>query len=302
MRSSMPFVAMVMAVLAQVTNMMATKLVISRGISTFVLAVYSGAFSSLALLPYALFFHCTFGRSDHPPITFSILFRIFLIALIGTLGLITGYTVGGAFIVTFYKGPPILLTSSHSGSPYQLLSPQLNWILGGFLLACESLTISLWLILQTSTLKKYPAELMIVFYNCCFVTVQSAVVALIAERDPRSWRLGLDTRLIAVLYIAVIGTAFRISVTTWCLGRTGPLFVSMFKPLAIVVAIVLGVVFLGDVFYFGSLVGALVIVTGFYTVVWGKAKEEKVSEDGGVQNFESTSPNAPLLKNRREEI
>uniref|UniRef100_A0A5B7A3F5 WAT1-related protein n=1 Tax=Davidia involucrata TaxID=16924 RepID=A0A5B7A3F5_DAVIN len=102
---------------------------------------------------------------------------------------------------------------------------------------------------------------------------------------------------------AVVGTVFRFSVATWCLGRRGPLYVSMFKPLAVVVAVGLGVIFVGDALYLGSLVGALIIVTGFYAVMWGKAKEEKVSEDdGGEQSLESSTPNVPLLQNRIGEV
>ncbi|CAF2006979.1 unnamed protein product [Brassica napus] len=41
----------------------------------------------------------------------------------------------------------------------------------------------------------------------------------------------------------------------------------------------MGVVFLRDSLYFGSLIRASVITTGFYTVMWGKAKEVSMVED-----------------------
>ena len=49
-----------------------------------------------------------------------------------------------------------------------------------------------------------------------------------------------------------------------------------------------------------SLIGATVIVTGFYSVMWGKATEEKIDEDVGVSSSESTSQKAPLLQNCNE--
>lgn len=49
-----------------------------------------------------------------------------------------------------------------------------------------------------------------------------------------------------------------------------------------------------------SLVGAAVIVVGFYSVLWGKAKD---IEEAGMRNSESSDENSPLLKqNSSEEI
>ncbi|XP_034202039.1 WAT1-related protein At5g40230-like [Prunus dulcis] len=63
------------------------------------------------------------------------------------------------------------------------------------------------------------------------------------------------------------------------LQRKGPVCVSMFKPLAAVVKDVIDVIFLGQALYLGSLIGAGVIISGFYAVIWGKAREEKLHED-----------------------
>ncbi|KAL0305045.1 UNVERIFIED_CONTAM: WAT1-related protein, partial [Sesamum angustifolium] len=90
---------------------------------------------------------------------------------------------------------------------------------------------------------------------------------------------------------AIINTAYRLYVTVWCLWRTGPLFVSLFKPMTIVITVAIGVIFMKDDLYLGSLVGALVLVIGFYGVMWGKAKE------GGLyKGKESSNIEAPLLQ------
>lgn len=49
-------------------------------------------------------------------------------------------------------------------------------------------------------MKKYPAELIINFYYCFFVAIQSAAAALIMERSPGAWSLEPSTRFIAVMY------------------------------------------------------------------------------------------------------
>ncbi|KAJ9709052.1 hypothetical protein PVL29_000836 [Vitis rotundifolia] len=113
----------------------------------------------------------------------------------------TVVSIAGAFIVTFYKGSPILMTPSPSNFPDQLfLSQQSNWVFGGLLLAADCVMSSAWLILQASILKKYPAELIINFYYCFFVAIQSAAASLIMERGPGAWSLKPSTRFIAVMY------------------------------------------------------------------------------------------------------
>nr|GMD19562.1 WAT1-related protein At3g28050-like [Ipomoea batatas] len=84
----------------------------------------------------------------------------------------------------------------------------------------------------------------------------------------------------------------------WCVRRKGPVFVALFHPLGIVIAAALGIIFLGDIFYVGSLVGSVIIVIGFYCVIWGKAKEMKVANDSLVINIESSGEKAPLLENK----
>jgi hypothetical protein len=55
-------------------------------------------------------------------------------------------SMGGAFVVIFYKGPPIFKT--HSLNNTLQFSPNLNWILGGLLCAGDSLASSIWYIYQ----------------------------------------------------------------------------------------------------------------------------------------------------------
>lgn len=47
-----------------------------------------------------------------------------------------------------------------------------------------------------------------------------------------------------------------------------------------------------------SVIGAIVIALGFYAVLWGKTKEEKLVENRGVHNSESPpETTTPLLAN-----
>ncbi|XP_065860985.1 WAT1-related protein At3g28050-like [Euphorbia lathyris] len=207
-------------------------------------------------------------------------------------------SIGGAFIMTYYRGPPVVMTPLNSS--HQLLLQFSNWVIGGLLLAVDSLLTSAWVIIQAFILKKYHAELIVVFFYFFFVSILSAIASLVVERDPSAWSLKPNIRSVAVLYSGVFGSAFQVGITSWCLRQTGPVFVSMFKPLGIVIAAAVGVIFLGDTLYLGSFVGATVIVIGFYAVIWGKSKEQKMVVDAGISN-ESSSQKVPFLQTIIEE-
>ncbi|WCJ21691.1 nodulin MtN21 /EamA-like transporter family protein [Euphorbia peplus] len=106
---------------------------------------------------------------------------------------------------------------------------------------------------------------------------------------------------ITICYTAIIGSAVRMNLVSWCLSRTGPVYVSMFKPLAFLLAVIADSIFLGDALFLGSLIGGSIIVSGFYAVIWGKVKEGKASDDSGEGSCASSSTSncyqVPLLQN-----
>ncbi|XVF54160.1 hypothetical protein PTKIN_Ptkin05aG0158600 [Pterospermum kingtungense] len=194
------------------------------------------------------------------------------IKILGTL-----VSISGALIMTLYKGPAILSPPAqpHSPSPSTMLTTPNNWIIGGFFIATACLSLSANIIGQAAILKGYPSEITLITFYCLFGTIQCALVALIAERNPNAWKLSPDIELISVVYSALLGSVVTFGVIAWCIRRKGPVFVAMFKPLSVAVAAFLGFIFLGETLYIGSIVGAAIIVTGFYGVIWAQSKEEK---------------------------
>ncbi|GFP97234.1 wat1-related protein at3g56620 [Phtheirospermum japonicum] len=87
MESSLPFMGMLLAVTALATNMIIGKMAMSNGTSNFILTVYSNALATLILFPRGFLFH----RSKHPPLTFPIICKIFLLAIFGCLADIGSY-------------------------------------------------------------------------------------------------------------------------------------------------------------------------------------------------------------------
>lgn len=56
------------------------------------------------------------------------------------------------------------------------------------------------MLFQTTILKIYPVEMIIVVIYCVFLTIQSSVIAIIAEEDLTAWKLQAEMGLVAVLY------------------------------------------------------------------------------------------------------
>ncbi|KAI4328223.1 hypothetical protein L6164_020596 [Bauhinia variegata] len=325
------------------------KAATSKGMSNFVFIVYSNALAFCFLLPSTIIYH---RKKAAPPITISLLRRVFVLSLVSysvqtltytgiryssptiasvmvdltpaftfMLAIIfrfekldlklpssqakvigTVVSITGALIVTLYKGMP--LTSSSQPDTAILLSGTFlskgsHRLLGCILLAAASFCLSLLFNVKTWIIKDYPAEMMVTTILRSFVAVLSAIAALIAERNPEAWILRPDMELLAIFYSAILVVSFGSILHLWACRKKGPVYVAMFTPLGMVIAVAMGVILLGDILYLGSMIGAAIISIGFYAVIWGQAQQEKMLNDKYETSniVSSTSSAAPLLKN-----
>ncbi|CAI9111075.1 OLC1v1011210C1 [Oldenlandia corymbosa var. corymbosa] len=239
-----------------------------------------------------------------PAFTFAlaIAFRMEKLALrsLPSLAKIIGtvVSISGALVVVLYEGPAVVRGSSHPKTlNYSLGSDeQSDWVIGGVLLVIDYILISIWYIVQAQTARLYPAEFFIVFLYNLGVTLLSAPVYYFMEPDLNAWRINSQIVIISLLYAGVVSTAFGIVVHTWSLRVKGPVYVASFRPLSIAIAAVMGVLFLGDTLFLGSVIGAILIAIGFYVVLWGKVQED-MYEDLGTGSIESPDPeDVPLLR------
>ncbi|PHT34164.1 hypothetical protein CQW23_25964 [Capsicum baccatum] len=193
---------------------------------------------------------------------------------IGTLVLIIG-----ALVATLYKGPRIF----GIGPLNSILTTHSDWVIGGLLTMICSLIASVFIISQAFVLKKYPTELILMlFYSCC-IAILCAISSLVTERDRNSWSLSPRSRLMALIYSGLFGNVFQLCIGSWCIKKKGPFFVVVFQPLGTVIALGASM-FMGEIIYVGSLVGSIIIVVGFFLVIWGKAKEWNKEEKGLESN------------------
>ncbi|KAJ9709043.1 hypothetical protein PVL29_000834 [Vitis rotundifolia] len=277
-----------------------SKAAMSRGMSNFVFVVYSNAFAIPFLLICCLLFH---RRKPPPPLTTAILCRIFV------LGLISCSIQMFMFVGIRYSSPTLASAMTDLVPAFTFILAILTRMenldlrvrssraksIGTIVSITGALTMTMY---KASIIRAYPAELMVTLICCTFVTMQSSIVSLMAERNPSAWRLKPDIELIAIVYSAVLVVGLRSVACTWVMRRKGPFFAAMFKPVGIIIAVVMGVTFLGDTLYLGSVVAAAIIAVGFYTVMWGKAREETLLEDVPAHGMESSSHNVPLLQNK----
>ncbi|XVF81645.1 hypothetical protein PTKIN_Ptkin15bG0171800 [Pterospermum kingtungense] len=189
----------------------------------------------------------------------------------------TVIALAGATLMTLYKGCVVI--SPHSAAHHQTgtSKTQLNkdWIKGSLSLLVSYLFLSALLLLQTVTVKKYPAPITLTSLTCLSGALLSAIMAVILDHKASSWTLSWDMSLVAVLYSGIVinGLTFYLQSIV---GRTkSAVFITAFRPLSSVIATIMGVLILGDILFLGSIVGALVIFVGLYITLWGKEKEKE---------------------------
>lgn len=189
--------------------------------------------------------------------------------------------VGGAMVMTLYKGIPLKLWPS----PFHLNegkgksgSDSENLTTGSMLVVASCISWSAWFIIQGKMSQRYSAKYTSTALMCFLATIQSAVVTLIFERNhPSVWALGWDIKLLTSVYSGVVASGMAFCIMTWCIRRKGPLFVTMFNPLLLIIVAVMSTIILDEKLHLGSVLGSILIVAGLYAVVWGKAKEmEKI--------------------------
>ncbi|KAJ1262728.1 hypothetical protein BS78_09G132100 [Paspalum vaginatum] len=199
--------------------------------------------------------------------------------------------VGGAMLLTFYKGVDI--TPWHSrvdliatitqrkggggGGPHP--AEGTNYAMGSLLCVGSSCFYALWLIVQAKLSSIFPFYYSNTALMCIMTTLQSTAFALCFDRDAAQWRLGLNIRLLSVAYAGVFGSAVALVLLALCVQRRGPLFASVFSPLMLLMVAVLSSLLLGEKLHLGTALGAVLIVMGLYAVIWGKGREAAAASE-----------------------
>uniref|UniRef100_A0A0R0JJ20 WAT1-related protein n=1 Tax=Glycine max TaxID=3847 RepID=A0A0R0JJ20_SOYBN len=217
---------------------------LNHGMSRYVFVVYRNAIAALALAPFALIVMCqgfTFLGMQYtsasfasaimnavPPVTFvlAVILRLervnvkevrSLAKLIGTL-----VTFSGALLMTFTKVLKLSYFSLLSQPTTKMEATLLMRLSGTVFLLLGCVAWSSFFILQSITLKRYPAEF---------------VVAIVATRHSGlvAWALGWDFRLHGPLYTGIVTSEITYYAQGLVLQTRGPVFLTAFNPLCMVI-------------------------------------------------------------------
>ncbi|CAM0913927.1 unnamed protein product [Alopecurus aequalis] len=188
----------------------------------------------------------------------------------------TVVSIGGATVITLYKGLPLLTLQSLV--PLTSSSSIYNWTLGCIFMAGNCLSWSAWMVLQVPLLRRYPARLSVISLTCFFGLLQFLVIAAFTEEDHDRWKVNSLAELFTILYAGVVHAGVAFALQIWCIQKGGPLFTAIFQPVQTVLVAVMAAIFLGDQLYTGGIIGAVLIVIGLYFVLWGKNDEEKAKD------------------------
>lgn len=119
--------------------------------------------------------------------------------------------LGGAMVVTFYKGPEIRFLHRMSSTGLvvgddagQARAPSaVAGVAGSFLAISSCFSYAVWLSIQAKVGEAYPCHYSIAALVCLFGAAQSTLLALCLHRDAAHWSLGLNVRLYSSAYAVI---------------------------------------------------------------------------------------------------
>ncbi|KAJ6749594.1 hypothetical protein OIU85_000250 [Salix viminalis] len=190
-------------------------------------------------------------------------------------------TVAGAMLMTLYKGDVINFIWSEHAHTHSSSAPETSgkdWVKGSILLIIATFAWASFFIIQTVTLTRYSAHLSLTAIVCFLGTLQSIAVTFVMEHKPSAWTIGWDMNLLAAAYAGIVTSSISYYVQGLVMQKTGPVFVTSFSPLMMIIVAIMGSFILAEKIYVGGVIGGVIIVAGLYAVLWGKHKEHKEKE------------------------
>lgn len=138
------------------------------------------------------------------------------------------------------------------------------------------------LLQQAKAAERYPCAYSFTALMMSMGTVQSFVYSVCTVRDWNEWKLGWNVRLFVVAYAVspickyfssihtrfraettfvmwlllqgIVGSGLMFSLIAWCVRKKGPVFVSIFNPLMLIMVAIAGSLFLDEKIHLGTYV------------------------------------------------
>ncbi|KAF2588874.1 hypothetical protein F2Q70_00042207 [Brassica cretica] len=188
--------------------------------------------------------------------------------------------VGGALLLTFYKGPQISHFHSHPEALQDNNNHQSNtnnWLLGCLYAAIGASFFSMWMLFQGTLNIKYPCKYTSICLMSVFGSFQCALLSLYKRRTVNDWVIDDRFVIFVIAYAGIVGQAMSTVATTWSIKKLGAVFASTFSPIMLISATLFDFLILHTPLCLGSIIGSVVVVMGLYVYLWGKNKEMKAA-------------------------
>ncbi|GAB2244563.1 hypothetical protein Droror1_Dr00000056 [Drosera rotundifolia] len=261
-------------------NSVLSKYLMSFGLNTFTLIVFSTSATFLVLSPICFLLE----RKQWPRrLPMKLMVQLVLISF-------SGVTLFQSLILQGLKmTSPAIATAMPNLAPgfifaiawaFRLEKVRTNClyskvkIVGCLYLVAAVFVLSSNIVLQALTLGDFPAPMSL----CAITSLIGVIITMLVELGQnRKFDIGWSGLGVGNLigYSTLAGTVSGIclSFNGWAMGKRGPVIVSMFSPISTVISVVLSVVTLGETISVGSLAGMFLMFTGLYFVLWAKGKE-----------------------------
>lgn len=83
-------------------------------------------------------------------------------------------------------------------------------------------------------------------------TIECLIIAAATNRNLADWSLRSPIRLISALYTGIVCSALAFLLVTWSVQQKGPLYVSVFSPMLLVIVAILSWAILGEKLVVGT--------------------------------------------------
>ncbi|XP_022740896.1 WAT1-related protein At5g40230-like isoform X1 [Durio zibethinus] len=297
----LPCTAMVAVECSNVVINILFKAASSKGLSYYTFLAYCYTLATIVLLPVTFFL---ISKSGFPPFKFPLISRLCVLGLVGFSGQ-----------VCVYKG--LEFGSPTLASAISNLIPAFTFVLAVFYrMEKVELRSSSTQAKILGTIASISGASVVVLYKGPIVlssphlTSSSVLIQRPLGSPQSNWVIG--GLLLAMGYLfysfwyiiqGIFALSFSSAVHSWGVRLKGAVYVTIFRPLSIVIAAVMSAMFLGDALFLGSVIGALILSAGLYAVLWGKAQEEEMTfDDSGSSSFgPSSNCNVSLLQSHNDE-
>ncbi|GAY32549.1 hypothetical protein CUMW_002970 [Citrus unshiu] len=165
--------------------------------------------------------------------------------------------LGGAILSTLYKGIVVISPHRRHGNQTDGISKVFldgNWIKGSLMLFISYLSFAAFFIVQTWTIKKYPAPITLTSLSCSAGTLLASIMTAILDHKPASWRLSWNITLLAPIYSGIVVIGITVYAQTLVIREKGPVFMTAFTPSSTVIVAIMGLLILGEELHLGEYV------------------------------------------------